>query len=97
MTEKVYDSHQGLILKLSSKIIIKCKNKILPMMPCKKCALNFKKRHFEESYKKLAILKSFRMPFGFTYFNELGTVVQWSFLVIRNTSARICLNILDIL
>ena len=40
------------------------------MMPCKKCALNFKKRDVEEDFKKLTIFKSMPLPFGLVYFNE---------------------------
>ena len=47
MTENVYSSHQGLILK----VMIKSKLQILPMTHCKKCASNFKKPYFEENYK----------------------------------------------
>ena len=39
-------------------------------MPCKKCALNFKKRYVEEDLKKLTIFKSMPLPFGSVYFNE---------------------------
>ena len=43
-------------------------------MPCKKCALNFKKRHFEENLKSLAIFKSLPLPFGSMYFNETWNI-----------------------
>ena len=46
-------------------------------MPCMKCALNFKKRHFEEKID---------------YFQIIVSAV-WFFLVITNKSARIYLNI----
>ena len=44
MTEKVYDSHHGLIWKLKGQRI-----KILPIMSCKKHPLNFNDRHFEQN------------------------------------------------
>ena len=63
------------------------------MMPCKKFALNFKKRYFEEN-KKLAIFKSMPLPFGSVYFNETWHICYyWSFLVTTIKSARICVNI----
>ena len=41
-------------------------------MLCKKCALNFKKRHFEES-QKTGYFQIIALPFGSMYFNETGT------------------------
>ena len=86
MTENVYGSHHGLILKLRDQ---RSKDQILPMMPCKKCALNFKKK----KAKKLAIFKSLPLPFGCTISMNLETRVYSSILVITNKSARICLKI----
>ena len=45
-------------------------------MPCKKCALNFKKRHFEKKTpQKLAIFKSLPEPFSSVYFSETCLMV----------------------
>ena len=50
MIEKVYDSHHRLILILRDQKLSKTvKCKILPMIPCKKCKLNFK---IEEKFLK---------------------------------------------
>ena len=43
---------------------------MLAMMPSKKCALNFKKRHFEKKWENLTIFKSLPQPFGSLYFSE---------------------------
>ena len=51
MTEKVYDSTSSWahFEAWGPKIIIKSKIEALPMMPCKKFALNFEKRYLEEN------------------------------------------------
>ena len=61
-------------------------------MPYNKWESNFKEQHFGKPQKNwhCQIILSRLFP---CVSMKLSTFVQWSFLVIRNTSARICLNI----
>ena len=62
-------------------VIVKSKIQILPMMPCKKCTLNFKSDILKKQTKT-------------GYFQIIApAVVYWPFLVIKNKSERIRVNI----
>ena len=63
------------------------------MILCRKCALNFKRRHFKEKPQKLAISNHCICCLVPCISMKLGTFVQWSFLIITNKFARICSNI----
>ena len=61
----MYDSHHGLFFILrDQKLSIKNKISVLPMMPFKKCALNFESDVLKGKPERLAILKSSPLPFG---------------------------------
>ena len=61
-------------------------------MPCKKGAMNFKKRHFEKK-QKLAIFKSLPKPFRSMYFNETCQICLLDLSCYHHSkSTRISLN-----
>ena len=65
-------------------------------MPCKKCALNLKMRHFEENLKNWLFSNHCLCHLVPCMSMKLGTFVQLSFLVITNKFASIYLNIFGI-
>ena len=67
MTDRVHDSHHLLILKPGTK---NSNYLNFTMIPCKKCALNFKKSEISKKTKNLAIFKSLHLPFGSLCFSE---------------------------
>ena len=64
-------------------------------MACKKCALNFEKRRFEENFKNWLFSDHCLCRLFPCISMKLGTFVKWSFLVITNKSTRTCLNIFE--
>ena len=63
------------------------------MIPCKKSALNSKKLQFLRKTKNWLFSNHCICHLVQCISMKLGTIVQWSFLVIRNKSARICLEV----
>ena len=84
MTEKVYDSHHELILKLRDQRL-QLREEFEFYKKCKKCALTLKKRHSEENWLLSNHCLCHLVP---CISMKLGT-----FVVITNKSARICLNL----
>ena len=74
---------------------MKSKIYILPMMPCKKCTLNFKKQHLKKILKNWLFSNHCLCHLVPCISMKLGTFVWWSFVVIKNKSARICFIILE--
>ena len=61
-------------------------------MPCKKCLLNFKKRHFQKTQKNWLFSNNCLSLLVQCISLKLYTFIQWCFFVLPNKSTRIQLE-----
>ena len=86
----VYDCDHGLIYCQEQNFNFTCDN-------LQKCVLNLKKCHLEKYSEKLATFKSLPQLFGLMYFNETWHIYLMALSCFPNTSAKICLIVLEIM